>query len=50
MSCAGRTLTNLAYDGHDLFITDSETGQILKARAPVPGRPFSTPQDQGATA
>jgi hypothetical protein len=33
MSCAGRTLTNLAYDGHDLFITDSETGQILKARA-----------------
>ena len=49
MSCAGRTLTNLAYDGDFLFITDSETGQILKARAPVQGRPLGTSQDQGAS-
>ena len=47
---AGRTLTNLAYQGRDLFITDSETGQILKARAPVPGRPLAIPHDQGETA
>ena len=50
MSCAGRTLTNVAYQGLDLFITNSETGQILKARAPVPGQPLSTSHDQGATA
>ena len=40
-SCAGLTTTNLAFGGpdmRDLFITESETGQILKARMPVPGR------------
>jgi gluconolactonase len=40
-SCAGRSLTNLAYGGPDrrtLFITDAETGSILTARMPVPGR------------
>ena len=50
VSCAGRTLTNVAYDGRDLFITDAETGQILKARVPVPGRPLGASQNQGATA
>ena len=40
-SCAGLTTTNLAFGGpdmRDLFITESETGQILKARMPVAGR------------
>lgn len=40
-SCAGRALTNLAYGGPDrrtLFITDAETGSVLTARMPVPGR------------
>lgn len=39
-SCAGLTLTNLAYGGPSLgrlFITDSLTGQILVAEAPVKG-------------
>jgi gluconolactonase len=48
VSCAGRTLTNVAYHGLDLFITDAETGQILKAKAPVPGRVPT--HDQGAPA
>ena len=42
MSCSGRTLTNLAYRGRELFVTDAGTGQILKSRVRVPG--------QGATA
>ena len=40
-SCAGRALTNLAYGGPDrrtLFIMDAETGSVLTARMPVPGR------------
>jgi len=40
-SCAGRALTNLAYGGHDmrsLFILDAETGSVLKARMPTPGK------------
>jgi gluconolactonase len=40
-SCAGRSLTNCAYGGPDrrtLYITDAETGSILTARMPVPGR------------
>lgn len=40
-SCAGRALTNLAYGGPDrrtLFILDAETGSILTARMPAPGR------------
>ncbi|MBX3539435.1 MAG: SMP-30/gluconolactonase/LRE family protein [Chelatococcus sp.] len=39
-SCRGRLTTNLAYGGADrrtLFITESETGSILKAQVPVPG-------------
>ncbi len=39
----GRTLTNLAFGGQDnreLFITDSATGHILKARMTQPGKPL----------
>lgn len=39
-SCAGRTITNLAYDPMDLgrvVFTCSDTGQILEARVPVAG-------------
>jgi gluconolactonase len=42
-SCAGSSVTNVAYGGpnqQNLFITESETGQILKAKMPVPGRPM----------
>ena len=40
VSCAGQTLTNLAYDPTDLtrlVCTDSDTGQVLEARVPVRG-------------
>ena len=40
-SCAGPATTNVAYGGSDmrsLYITESETGQILVARVPTPGR------------
>ncbi len=40
-SCTGITTTNIAYGGPDrrsLFITESETGTVLHARMPVPGR------------
>ncbi|WP_142846274.1 SMP-30/gluconolactonase/LRE family protein [Telmatospirillum sp. J64-1] len=50
-SCAGRTLTNLAYGGpgrSQLFITDSETGQVLVAEAPVPGRALVSHEETGA--
>lgn len=39
-SCAGHAITNLAYDPADLqrvVFTDSDTGQVLEARAPVRG-------------
>lgn len=42
-SCLGASTTNLAYGGTNrqmLFITESETGSILCAPAPVPGRPL----------
>jgi gluconolactonase len=42
-SCAGRHTTNIAYGGpdrRDMFITESETGAILKARLETPGRPM----------
>jgi gluconolactonase len=37
-SCRGRTVTNLAFGptGHGLFITESETGTILRADWPAP--------------
>lgn len=40
-SCAGPRTTNLAYggaDGRTLYITESHSGTILKARLPVAGR------------
>lgn len=44
-SCAGTHTTNVAYGGADrrrLYITESETGAILQADMPAPGRlPFS---------
>lgn len=42
-SCAGIRTTNLAFDPDDpqtLYITESETGSILRARLPVKGRPL----------
>jgi gluconolactonase len=41
--CVGHHMTNLAFGGPDnrqLFITESDTGSILRAEAPVPGRPM----------
>ena len=40
-SCAGLHTTNVAYGGpddRDLFITESDSGSILRARLKVPGR------------
>ena len=40
VSCAGRSTTNLAFGGAEnrhLYITDSETGSILRAECPAPG-------------
>ncbi len=40
-SCAGLKTTNLAYGGddmRDLYITEAESGSILRARLPTPGR------------
>lgn len=49
-SCRGLTVTNAAYggpDGRDLYLTESETGSILRARMPVAGRPlFSHPENR----
>ena len=42
-SCAGLMTTNLAYGGPgntSIYITESETGSVLKATLPVPGRPM----------
>jgi len=39
--CVGHHMTNLAFGGpgnRDLFITESDTGSILRATAPVPGK------------
>jgi gluconolactonase len=41
VSCAGRSTTNIAFGGSDrrsLFITEAETGSILRAELPVPGQ------------
>jgi gluconolactonase len=40
---AGRATTNCAFGGHDnreLFITESETGSILRVTTPAPGQPM----------
>ncbi len=42
-SCRGVSTTNLAFGGPDrrtLYITEAETGSILAAQAPRPGRPL----------
>jgi len=36
--CASELLTNVAYRGNELYITDSGSGCILRARVPVAGR------------
>ncbi|MBV8536922.1 MAG: SMP-30/gluconolactonase/LRE family protein [Alphaproteobacteria bacterium] len=41
--CVGHHMTNLAFGGPDnrhLYITESDTGTILRAEVPVPGRPM----------
>lgn len=39
----GLATTNLAYRGHDLYITESATGSIMKARLPTAGLPLFGP-------
>jgi gluconolactonase len=42
-SCEGLSTTNVAFggaDGRSLFITESDTGTVLQAQVPVPGRPM----------
>ena len=42
-SCAGRAVTNVAFGGADrrkLFMTEADSGQVLVADVPVPGRPM----------
>jgi gluconolactonase len=46
-SCRGRLTTNIAYGGADqriMFITESESGCILRAEMPEPGRPMYSHQ------
>jgi gluconolactonase len=41
LSCAGASVTNIAYGGpdrRDLFILEASTGSVMRARMPVPGR------------
>lgn len=37
-SCASDMVTNVAYNGNTIYITDSGSGSILRARVPTPGR------------
>ncbi len=37
-SCAGDFITNVAYQGNTVYITDSGSGSILRASVPVAGR------------
>ena len=42
-ACVGHHMTNLAFGGpgnRQLFITESDTGSILRAEAPMPGKPM----------
>ncbi|HUZ74882.1 MAG TPA: SMP-30/gluconolactonase/LRE family protein [Stellaceae bacterium] len=42
-ACVGHHMTNLAFggsDGRQLFITESDTGSILRCEAPVAGKPM----------
>jgi len=47
VSCTGRMITNLAYGGpanKQLFITESDTGTVLLADMPAPGKPMFSHQ------
>ncbi len=47
-SCTGSLVTNLAYggpDGTSMFITESETGTVLRAELPTPGRTMFSHMD-----
>ena len=49
-SPVGISTTNVAYggpDGSDLFITESATGSILRARMPAPGQTLVSHQEIG---
>jgi gluconolactonase len=37
-SCKSDMVTNVAYQGNEIYITDSGSGCILRARVPTPGR------------
>jgi gluconolactonase len=37
-SCRSDMVTNVAYQGNEIYITDSGSGCILRARVPTPGR------------
>ncbi|HEU4350648.1 MAG TPA: hypothetical protein VFR66_02105 [Burkholderiales bacterium] len=37
-SCRSDMITNVACKGDELYITDSGSGCILRAKAPTPGR------------
>jgi gluconolactonase len=46
-SCRGRLTTNIAYGGpgrRTMFITESESGCVLRAEMPVPGKPMYSHQ------
>ena len=43
----GLMTTNIAFGGpdmRDMYITESATGQVLKARLPIPGKRLAAPQ------
>ena len=39
-SCRTDMVTNVAYKGDELYITDSGSGCVLRAKVPTPGRPL----------
>ena len=48
VSCTGRSTTNIAFGGSDrrsLFITEAETGSILRAELPAPGQALYSHSD-----
>jgi gluconolactonase len=52
-SCEGLATTNVAYggpDNKDLYITESESGCVLVARLPTPGRPMYSHQSPNSLA
>lgn len=50
-SATGRVVTNCAYGGPDntyLYITEAETGTVLRAKMPTPGRTMAYPPAKNA--